>query len=85
MSHGNSLYSYLKQIKISFCCYFVFTKTENRRLEQVLSGDWHQWEEEGIRKGMAPVGGGGYKERVWEVKMVEIWCAHICKWENETC
>jgi hypothetical protein len=32
---GNSLCSYLKQAKISF---FSFTKSENRRVEQVLLG-----------------------------------------------
>jgi chromosome condensin MukBEF MukE localization factor len=35
---------------------------ENRRAEQVLSG-----------KGLAPVGGGGYKERVRRVNMVEYY------------
>jgi hypothetical protein len=49
MSQGNSLYNYLKQIKMSF--FFSFTKLENRRAEQVLSG------------GLA---GGGCKERMWE-------------------
>jgi hypothetical protein len=34
MSQGNSLFSYLKQIEISF--FFSFTKSENRRAEQVL-------------------------------------------------
>jgi hypothetical protein len=36
ISPGNSLYSYLKQTKMSF---FSFTKLESRRAEQVLSGD----------------------------------------------
>jgi hypothetical protein len=35
MSEGNSLYSYLKQTKMSS---FSFTKSENRRTEQVFSG-----------------------------------------------
>jgi hypothetical protein len=35
MPQGNSLYSYLKQTKMSF---FSFTKSENKRAEQVLSG-----------------------------------------------
>jgi hypothetical protein len=35
MSQGNSLYSYLKQTKMSF---FSVTKSKNRRAEQVLSG-----------------------------------------------
>jgi hypothetical protein len=48
MSQGNSLCSYLKQTKMPF--FFPFTKSENRRAEQVLSvgrgrggigeGDW---------------------------------------------
>jgi hypothetical protein len=33
LSQGNTLYSYLKQIKMSFS----FTKLESRRTEQVLS------------------------------------------------
>jgi hypothetical protein len=37
MSQGNSLCSYLKQTKTSF--FFSFTKLENRRTEQVLSGE----------------------------------------------
>jgi hypothetical protein len=45
MSQGNTLYSYFKQTKMSF----FFTKTENRRAEQVLSG------------GLVSVGGG----RMW--------------------
>jgi hypothetical protein len=36
MSQGNSLYSYLKQTKWHF---FLFTKSENRRAEQVLPGE----------------------------------------------
>jgi hypothetical protein len=40
---GNSLCSYLKQTKMSF---FSFTKSENRRMEQVLPG------------GLVSVGGG---------------------------
>jgi hypothetical protein len=31
MSQGNSLYSYLKQIEMSFCS---FTKMENKKAEQ---------------------------------------------------
>jgi hypothetical protein len=34
ISQGNSLYSYLKQTKMSF---FSFTMSENKRAEQVLS------------------------------------------------
>jgi hypothetical protein len=35
MSQGNSLFSYVKQAKMSF--FFPFSKSENRRAEQVLS------------------------------------------------
>jgi hypothetical protein len=31
---------------------FLFTKMENRKAKQVLSGVWYQWE------------GGGYKEKM---------------------
>jgi chitinase len=37
---------------------------ENRKVKQILSGAWHQWEE------------GGYKEKGSEVNIVEILCAH---------
>jgi hypothetical protein len=43
-SQGNSLCSYLKQK-----C--LFRKTEDRKINQVLSGGWPQWEGEDIRKG----------------------------------
>jgi hypothetical protein len=46
MLQGNSLYSYFKQK-----CHF-FTKMKSKKVKQVLSGDWYQWE------------WGGYKERV---------------------
>jgi hypothetical protein len=29
----------------------LFSKTENRKVKQVLSGVWYQWEGEDIRKG----------------------------------
>jgi hypothetical protein len=45
ISHGNPLYSYLKQTKMSF----IFTKTDNRRVKQVLL------------RGLVPVGEG----RMW--------------------
>jgi hypothetical protein len=46
MSQGNSLCSYLKRTKMSFTSFF-FTKLENRRAEQILSGrSWYQWERE---------------------------------------
>jgi hypothetical protein len=36
MSQGNSLYGYLKKTK---CHSFSFTKSENRRAEQIVSGE----------------------------------------------
>jgi hypothetical protein len=51
---------------------FFFTKLENRRAEQVLSG------------GLVPVGGGGREEGDRRVNMVQILCVHVCKWKNET-
>jgi hypothetical protein len=46
ISQGNTLCSYLKQTKNVI--FFSFTKLENRRVEQVLSGGG----------GLVPVGGG---------------------------
>jgi hypothetical protein len=51
MSQGNSLNSYLKTNKNVI---LFFTKTENRRAKQVLSGSWYQSEE------------GGCGDSVWE-------------------
>jgi hypothetical protein len=65
---GNSLYSYLKQTKMYF--FFFLQKTENRKLKQVLSGP------------LVSVVGGGYKERIQEVNVVETLCTHGCKWKN---
>jgi hypothetical protein len=53
-SQENFLYSYLKQTKISF---FSFTKSENRKMEQVLQGcggrhvNSEGWEELGKWRG----------------------------------
>jgi hypothetical protein len=52
MSQGKSLCSYLKQTKMSF---FSFTKSENRKAEQILGGG-----------GLLPVGGGKGGEMVKE-------------------
>jgi hypothetical protein len=52
MSQGNSLYSYLKQTKMSF---FL--------LQNWRTGGWNSPVGQG---GLVPVGGGGYGERVWE-------------------
>jgi hypothetical protein len=71
MSQENSLQSYLKQTK---CHFFSFTKSENRRAEQVLLGG---------------VGNSGSGEDVGKVcrrvNMVQILCGHVCKWKNGTC
>jgi hypothetical protein len=39
MSQGNSLYSYIKH----------FYKMENRKVKQVLSMSWHNWEGECVQ------------------------------------
>jgi hypothetical protein len=51
----------------------LFSKTENRKIKQVLSGCWYQWEGENIRKGCR------------RMNLVEILCSHVWKWKNETC
>jgi hypothetical protein len=55
MSQGNFLWSDLIQTKMSFF----------KNGEQVLSGGWHQWEGEDIRKGCR------------RVNMVEILGTHV--------
>jgi hypothetical protein len=70
MSQGNSLCSYLKPKK---CHLFSFIKSGNRRAEQVCLGSWYQWEVEDEGKGYGMV------------KIVQILCAHVCKWKNDTC
>jgi hypothetical protein len=71
MSQGNSLCSYHKQTKMSF---FSFTKSENRKVEQVLpgGGEWYQWEGEEVGTGCR------------KVTILQVLCAHVCKWKNET-
>jgi hypothetical protein len=49
-----------------------FPKTENRKVKQVLSGGWHQWEGEDVRKGCR------------RVNMVEYYVLMYEKWKNET-
>jgi hypothetical protein len=59
----------------------LFPKTKDRKLNQILSGGWYQWE------------GGGCKEKeirrgckgIRRVNVVETLRTHACKWENETC
>jgi hypothetical protein len=49
-----------------------FFQTENRKVKQVLSGGWYQWE------------GGGYKERVKEAECSRNIMCYVWKWKNET-
>jgi hypothetical protein len=58
MSQGNSLYSYLKQQK------YHFSKTEDRKVKQVLSGVDTSGRGEDISKGCR------------RVNMVKILCTH---------
>jgi hypothetical protein len=44
---------------------YLLSKTEDRKVKQVLSEGWHQWKGEVIRKGCR------------RVKMVEILCTHV--------
>jgi hypothetical protein len=67
----NSLWSYLKQAKMSGF-FFSFTKLENRRVKQVLPG---------VGGGTSGKGRGGWRR----VNMVQILCIHVCKWKNEIC
>jgi hypothetical protein len=49
-----------------------FTKSENRRAQQVLSRGWYQWEKVGcVESG-----------RCRSVNIIQILCAHICKWKT---
>jgi hypothetical protein len=54
--------------------FFSFTKSENRRAEQVTSA----W-----------VGTSGREEKVGKgcgrLNVVQILYTHVCKWKNETC
>jgi hypothetical protein len=56
------------------CQFFSFTKSENRRAEQVLPRrGWYQWEE----------GGGGEMVREGEYGANAVYT--VCKWKDETC
>jgi hypothetical protein len=66
MSQGNSLY--LKQIKMSF--YFSSIKSQNRKVLQVLYGDFGTSERgEAMEKGCR------------SANIVQILCTHVCKWK----
>jgi hypothetical protein len=49
----------------------LITKSKSRREEQVLTGDWYQWEGEGDRESLC-------------MNTVQILHTHIYKWENNT-
>jgi hypothetical protein len=66
MIQGNSLCSYLKQIKMSF--FFSFTKLENRRVEQFLSGE-----------AGTSVMGEKVEKGCKSENIVQILCTHVCK------
>jgi hypothetical protein len=73
--HGNVtrklLVLNLKQTKMSF---FSFTKSENKRAEQILRG--------GVgTSGRGEIMGKGHGR----VNIVQILCTHVCKWKNDTC
>jgi hypothetical protein len=74
MSQGNSLYSYLKQTKISVFYFYFFTKIKNRRKKQFLSGG-----------GLVPVAGEDVGKGCGRMNLMKILCTHVCKWQNETC
>jgi hypothetical protein len=46
---------------------------ENRRAEQVLSGD------------LVAVGAGGFGKELRRVNIVQILCTQVCKCKSETC
>jgi hypothetical protein len=70
LSQGNPLDSYLKPKNV----FFSFTKSDNRRVEQVLP------------KNVSTSGRGEEVEKeYWRVNVVQILCTHVCKWENDTC
>jgi hypothetical protein len=68
----NSLLSYLEQTEMSFFFSFSFSKLENKRAKQVLSG------------GLVPVGREVWKG-CRRVDIVQILCTHVCKWKNDSC
>jgi hypothetical protein len=53
--------------------YFFFYKIKEGRTGHARRGGLEQWE------------GGGSRERVWRMNMVQILCTHVCKWKNDTC
>jgi hypothetical protein len=68
---GNSLNSHLKLAKMLF---FAFTKSKNRKAEQVLPREIdNSWRGEEVGKGCR------------RVNMVQILCTHVCNWKNDTC
>jgi hypothetical protein len=55
--------------------FFPFSKSENKRVEQVLSGG----------SGLVPVGGEDVEEGCKRLNIVQVLCTHVCKWKNYTC
>jgi hypothetical protein len=71
MSQGNSLYSYLKQTKMS-----LFFHLQNQRTGGQKSSSWGAG-----TSGKGEEGGKGHGR----VNKVQILCPHVCKWENDIC
>jgi hypothetical protein len=67
ISQRNSLYRYLKQIKVSFLFFFFFYKTRTGRQNRFCLAGWYQLVGEDIRKGCR------------RVNTVEMLYAHVCK------
>jgi hypothetical protein len=57
------------------CHFFSFTKSKNRRMEQVLPGGW---EERGVDSSGS---GEGVGKKHGKVNMVQILCTHVGKWK----
>jgi hypothetical protein len=74
---SNSLCSVLNNQKYHFVIFFFsYTKLENKRTEQVLTGLW-------VGGGLVPVGGGGGGGKVRECEYGENLVAYVCKWKND--
>jgi hypothetical protein len=73
VSQGNSLWSYLEQVKMLYSSFFFNTKLENRRAEQVLP------------EGTGTSGKGEEVGKWWRrVNMAQSLCTHVCKWKKGT-